>query len=109
MLNKPNASDEPVFDGDQVRAEKRPRREAWRLASQIATVGMFVLLLGIVLSLARPVLLPVVSAIIIVAMLGPLARRSAALRVPSFVFACVVVGLIVVVIQFATIAISGPL
>ena len=48
----------------------------WRGFSQVATVGIFVLLLIAALELGRPPLLPTVSAVVIGMILGPLSSRA---------------------------------
>src|SRR5512138_3751175 len=61
----------------------------WRTAAQSATIGMFVILLVVALSLARPLLLPVASAFVVTMMLGPLSARAERYRVPSLLSAIV--------------------
>jgi predicted PurR-regulated permease PerM len=48
--------------------------DIWTPAAQMATVGIFILLLGAFLYFARPVLLPVVAAIVIGTTLAPLVK-----------------------------------
>src|SRR5207344_410143 len=55
----------------------------WRTAAQSATIGMFIILLVVALSLARPVLLPVASAFVVTMMLGPLSARAERHKIPS--------------------------
>jgi predicted PurR-regulated permease PerM len=62
----------------------------WRSAAQFATVGIFLIALGVVLEIARPILLPVMSAIIIGMMFGPLVSRAAKFGIPSGVTAVVI-------------------
>ena len=54
----------------------------WRTAAQSATIGMFVILLVVALSLARPLLLPVASAFVVTMMLGPLSARAERYQIP---------------------------
>src|SRR6185437_3494660 len=61
----------------------------WRTAAQAATIGMFLILFIVALSLARPVLLPVVAAFVATMMLGPLSARAERYRIPSLVSAIV--------------------
>ena len=61
----------------------------WRTAAQSATIGMFVILLVVALSLARPVLLPVASAFVVTMMLGPLSARAERYRIPSLISAII--------------------
>src|SRR4026208_2149381 len=46
--------------------------QIWRTAAQSATIGIFIILFVVALSLARPILLPVASAFVVTMMLGPL-------------------------------------
>src|SRR5262249_32282424 len=64
VRNQPSTDD----DEEPSRLDTFP----WKLAARAATIGIFFLLFCAVLELARVVLLPVVSAIVIGLMLGPL-------------------------------------
>ncbi len=57
--------------------------QAWRTSSQAAAVGLFVLALIAAMSLARPVLLPAVSAFVVTMMLGPLSSRAEKAGIPT--------------------------
>jgi hypothetical protein len=59
----------------------------WRTAAQSATIGMFIILLVVALSLARPLLLPVASAFVVTMMLGPLSARAEQYKIPSLLAA----------------------
>src|SRR5215831_20575806 len=61
----------------------------WRTAAQSATIGMFIILLVVALSLARPLLLPVASAFVVTMMLGPLSARAERYKIPSLLAAIV--------------------
>jgi predicted PurR-regulated permease PerM len=78
-------------------------------ATQVATIGIFILLFGAFLQTARTLLLPVVCAFTIGFMLSPLARRSAAYHIPAPVFAVVATALFFLLIQFAFAAVVAPL
>src|SRR5215203_4108006 len=86
--------------------EAQRSRDWLRMMAQVATIGIFILMLGIVLNVARGLLRPLVAAIIVTVMLGPLARRMVGPRFPPVLFATLVVGVIVAVIHFATIVLS---
>ncbi len=75
----------------------------WRTAAQSATIGMFVILFVVALSLARPVLLPVASAFVVAMMLGPLSARAERHHVPSLLTA-IVLWLLVVAVFYGVIA-----
>ncbi|MEA2907135.1 MAG: hypothetical protein QOI12_4522 [Alphaproteobacteria bacterium] len=48
----------------------------WASAAQVAIIGMFVMLLGAVLYVCRPLLLPIFTALVIGTTLGPLVMRA---------------------------------
>src|SRR5262245_64481243 len=58
-------------------------------AAQIATVGIFVLLLGVCLFFARPLLLPVAAALVIGTTLAPIVKAGARHRVSPWMTAVV--------------------
>ncbi|HEY6994583.1 MAG TPA: AI-2E family transporter [Xanthobacteraceae bacterium] len=61
--------------------------DVWTPAAQMATVGIFVLLLGAALYVCRPVLLPVVAALVIGATLAPIVKGAARHRISPWVTA----------------------
>src|SRR6476646_4537065 len=78
----------------------------WRTAAQAATIGMFIILLVVALSLARPVLLPVASAFVVTMMLGPLSARAERYKIPSLVSA-IVLWLLVIAVCYGVIILLG--
>ncbi len=80
----------------------------WRTAAQSATIGMFVILSIIALSLARSILLPLVSAFVVTMMLGPLSARAERYRVPSLLSAIVLWLLVIGVCYGAISLLSAP-
>ena len=78
----------------------------WRTASQSATIGMFIILLVVALSLARPVLLPVASAFVVTMMLGPRSARAERYKIPSLVSA-IVLWLLVIAVCYGVIILLG--
>jgi len=78
----------------------------WRTAAQSATIGMFIILLVVALSLARPLLLPVGSAFVVTMMLGPLSARAERYKIPSLV-AAIVLWLLVIAVCYAVIILLG--
>jgi predicted PurR-regulated permease PerM len=85
------------------------RKDFLRTAALVATVGIFILLFGYFLQLARGVVLPVVCAVVVGIMFSPLARRAEAHRVPAPVFALLVDILFLTIIQFLLAAIVTPI
>ena len=82
--------------------------QIWRTAVQSATIGMFVILFVVALSLARPVLLPVASAFVVTMMLGPLSARAERHRVPSLISAVVLWLLVILVCYGVIVLLAAP-
>jgi len=80
----------------------------WRTAPQSATIGMFVIMLVIALSLSRPLLLPVASAFVVTMMLGPLSARAEQFRIPSLISAITLWLLVIVVCYGAIVLLASP-
>ena len=92
-------------------SDPRPMTEVsrfWRTAAQSATIGMFVILLVVALSLARPLLLPVASAFVMSMMLGPLSARAERYQIPSLVSAIVLWLLVIAVFYSVIILLAAP-
>jgi predicted PurR-regulated permease PerM len=81
----------------------------WTGAARAATIGIFLLLLTVALDLARTLVLPIVSAFIFAAMLGPLQTRAARYRVPAWLFAFGAVLVIVGLVNLAIVLTAAPL
>ncbi len=81
----------------------------WRQASQLATVGIFLIMFGAFLDLARAVLLPIVAAAVIGTMLSPLGRMAAKRGIPSGLFATAAVGFFLLLAQGLTAMVTAPL
>jgi predicted PurR-regulated permease PerM len=69
---------------------------------------MFVILFFVALSLARPILLPVVSAFVVTMMLGPLSARAEQYRVPSLVSAMILWLLVIAIFYGVIVLLAGP-
>jgi predicted PurR-regulated permease PerM len=80
----------------------------WRTAAQSATIGMFIILLVVALSLARPILLPVASAFVVAMMLGPLSARAERQQVPSLLTAIVLWLLAIAVFYGVIVLLATP-
>ncbi len=81
---------------------------AWGTASQIATIGIFVLLAGVCLYLCRPVILPATAAVVIALTLAPLVRRAKIVGVPPWLSAIVLAILIMMVLGGIATLIAAP-
>ncbi len=80
----------------------------WRTTSQVATIGIFVILLIAALEFARPLLLPVVSAFVVTMMLGPLSSRADRAGIPSLLTAIVLWILVIAVFYGVIVLLAGP-
>jgi predicted PurR-regulated permease PerM len=81
---------------------------AWRSAAQAATVGIFIILFFVALSLAKPIVLPAVAAFVVTMMLSPLSERADIYRVPQWLTA-LVLWLTVLAICFGVVdLVSAP-
>ncbi len=96
----PAAADPPVGT-DQ-------RRAFWQMSAQVATIGIFLLMFGAFLDLARALLLPVTAAFVIGAMLGPIAETTRAYRVPQWLSALVLVLLILAAMNALIVLLAAP-
>jgi predicted PurR-regulated permease PerM len=81
----------------------------WRQVARFAVIGIFLIMFGAFLDLARLVLLPAVSAAVVGVMLGPLARLAARARVPAWLFATATVLILMGLLQALTVMVSAPL
>ena len=82
--------------------------QIWRTAAQSATIGMFIILFVVALSLARPILLPVASAFVVTMMLGPLSARAERYKVPSLVSAIILWLLVIAVFYGVIVLLAAP-
>ena len=71
--------------------------DIWTVAAHVATVGIFVLLLGVCLYFLRPVLLPVSAALVIGTTLAPIVKAAARHRISPWATAIVLGALLLAV------------
>jgi len=79
-----------------------------RTAGEVATIGIFILLVIGALWFARPMLLPAITALIIGLMLGPLSVQADRLRIPSVITAIVLTLLVVGIFNVVIVVLSAP-
>jgi predicted PurR-regulated permease PerM len=97
---------------DETEADPQPPvtpTTFWRQAAQIATVGIFVIMFGAFLDLARAVVLPIVSAAMVGTMLGPLGVLAARWRIPAWAFATAAVAFFLLLAQVIAAMVMAPL
>ena len=80
----------------------------WRAASQAATIVMCVLMVGVLLYLARALLLPVMCAVAVGLTFGPLIGYAVKRGVPAWFVALGVVLLLIVLANVAIVILAGP-
>jgi predicted PurR-regulated permease PerM len=82
--------------------------DAWASAAQAATVGIFILLLGAALYVCRPLLLPVVAAMVIGTTFAPVVKAAARRRVSPWVTAIVLAAALVAIAGTAVTLVAAP-
>jgi predicted PurR-regulated permease PerM len=80
-----------------------------RSAGEVATIGIFVLLVIGAVWFARPMLLPATTALIIGLMLGPLSVQADRLRIPSVITAIVLTLLVVAIFNAVVVILAAPI
>lgn len=80
----------------------------WRATAQTATMVMCALMLGVLLYLARALLLPVLCAVAVGLTLGPALGAAARRSVPSWLMAFVVVVGLIALVNTAIVLLAGP-
>lgn len=83
--------------------------EFWGTAAQMATVGIFILLLVAALNFARPILLPVLAAALIAVTFGPIIKRGQALGLSPWVTAVIIALLMAATAGFVVTLVSAPI
>ena len=84
------------------------RRDPWAFATQLALIGIFILLFIGFLQLARFVFLPVVAAAVIGILMGPISDRAAARGVPQPLSALLLVLLLVGILSLLILVLAAP-
>jgi predicted PurR-regulated permease PerM len=80
----------------------------WRAMAQSATIVMCVLMLGVLLYLARALILPILCAVAVGLTLGPMLAACARRGVPAWLMALVIVVGLVAVVNAAIVLLAGP-
>lgn len=83
-------------------------RDVWASMAQISVIGVFLLLLGVMLFFSRTLLLPVFSAAIVSATLGPLMKRCSRQGLPRWLTAFIIVLVVIGVASTAITLLAGP-
>ena len=95
-----------VTDKDAERVETG--EDIWAPAAQMATVGIFVLLLGVCLYFSRPVLLPVAAALVVGMTLAPIVKGAARHRISPWLTAIALGALLLALAATAVTLLAQP-
>jgi predicted PurR-regulated permease PerM len=80
----------------------------WRTTAQVATIAMAAIMIGVCLYLTRPLLMPILSALVISLTLGPLAGYAVKHGLPAFIPALAIVVLFAALLYVAIVALADP-
>jgi predicted PurR-regulated permease PerM len=83
--------------------------DIWGSAAQVATVGIFFLLLVTCLYFSRAILLPVAAAALIALTFAPIIKRAQALGIPSWITAIALVALMATAGAIVVTLVAGPI
>jgi predicted PurR-regulated permease PerM len=83
--------------------------DIWAAAAEMATIGIFILLLGACFYLCRPLLLPILAAVVIGMTFAPLIKFGARHGVSPWLTAVVLVVLVMTVVGLVATLIAAPL
>jgi predicted PurR-regulated permease PerM len=101
-LRSPSAIPPVVADDQAASHGSLNATVAW------ATIGIFVMLFGVVLYLTRVILIPFTAATIIAMTLAPLVRRAERRNVPSWLFAVLVIAILIAIMHVSTFLFLAP-
>jgi predicted PurR-regulated permease PerM len=80
----------------------------WRATAQAATIVMCIIALGVLLYLARALILPVLCAFTVGMTLGPAIAATSSRRIPTWLIAIATVVFFVALINLAILLLAGP-
>ena len=82
--------------------------DIWATTSQFAIIGIFILLLVAAFDVARPVLLPIMAALIVGTTFGPIIKHAKQRGLPPWLTAALIVLALVAAAGFAVTLLAGP-
>jgi predicted PurR-regulated permease PerM len=94
-----------ILDPERVQSVQ----EIWQSTAQLATIGIFVLLLGACFYVCRPILLPVLSALLVGMTLAPLVKLAKRRGIPTAVTAIFIVLVLLAIAAGGATLVAAPL
>jgi len=82
--------------------------DIWTTTSQFAIIGIFILLLVAAFDMARPVLLPIMAALIVATTFGPIIKHAKERGLPPWLTATLIVLTLVAAAGFAVTLLAAP-
>jgi predicted PurR-regulated permease PerM len=80
----------------------------WRLMSQVATIAMATIMIGVCLYFAQPLVVPILGALVVSLTIGPLAGYATKHGLPAFVPALAIVAIIAVMVYVTILLLADP-
>jgi predicted PurR-regulated permease PerM len=80
----------------------------WRATSQAATIVMCVLMVGVLLYLARPLVVPLMCALSVGLTLGPMLGYGERHGMPAWLIALIIVAALILAVNVAIVMLAGP-
>lgn len=82
--------------------------DIWATTSQFAIIGIFILMLGAAFEVARPVLLPIMAALIVATTFGPIIKFAKQRGLPPWLMATLIVLALVAAAGFVVTLLAAP-
>jgi predicted PurR-regulated permease PerM len=83
--------------------------DIWGAASQLALIGIFILMLGAMLYAARPILLPILAALLIAMTFAPIVKRADRRNISPWLTATTIVIVLVAAVAIVVTLLSAPM
>ncbi|MBX9777399.1 MAG: AI-2E family transporter [Xanthobacteraceae bacterium] len=83
--------------------------DIWGSASQLALIGIFILLLGAMLYVARPILLPILAALLIAMTLAPIVKEADRRHISPWLAATLIVAVLVAAAATLVTLLAAPM
>lgn len=83
--------------------------DVWGSASQLALIGIFVLLMGAVFYVARPILMPILAALVVAMTFAPIVKGADQYNVSPWLTATLIVAVLVAAVATVVTLLSAPL